>query len=119
MDPIQTLLLQANQKTNSFSATSRYKAIETAVLEKPGAQPIVFLKRRFVPSPESFFTLREHTVKQGERPDHIAHEHLGNPEQFWQVCDANQVMHPLELTEETGRTIRITLPQGIPGNSHV
>ena len=41
--------------------------------------------------------------------------YLGDPEQFWRVCDANRAMRPDELTETIGRRLRITLPEGIPG----
>jgi hypothetical protein len=31
------------------------------------------------------------------------------------VADANGAMRPDELTEEIGRKLRITLPEGVPG----
>jgi hypothetical protein len=58
--------------------------------------------------------LTEHTVNEGERLDNITALYLGDPEQFWRVCDANGVIRPEELTETVGRKIRITLPEGIP-----
>jgi hypothetical protein len=75
----------------------------------------VFLRRRFVPPPERFALLQEHTVSQGDRLDNLAAQYLGDPEQFWRLCDANAAMHPEELTDTVGRTLRITLPEGIPG----
>ena len=59
--------------------------------------------------------LQEHVVGQGDRLDNITARYLGDPEQFWRVCDANRAMRPEELTEEIGRRLRITLPEGIPG----
>ena len=59
--------------------------------------------------------LLEHVVTQGERLDNITAQYLDDPEQFWRVCDANRAMCPDELTEEVGRRLRITLPEGIPG----
>jgi hypothetical protein len=53
--------------------------------------------------------LVEHTVVQGERLDNITARYLGDPTQFWQVCDANGVLEPAEL-EQLGRTVRIALP---------
>ena len=53
--------------------------------------------------------------REGERLDIIAAQHLGDPEQFWRLCDANGAMRPDELTETVGRRLRITLPEGIPG----
>ena len=49
------------------------------------------------------------------RLDNLAAEYLGDPEQFWRICDANGVLRPDELTDTIGRRIRITLPDGIPG----
>ena len=99
-----------------FPQNSRYYTTETATLTKDG-RTIVYLKRRFVPPPERFATLEEHVVTAGERLDNITAQHLGDPEQFWRVCDANSALRPEELTEEIGRRIRITLPEGIPGVS--
>ena len=78
----------------------------------------MYLKRRFIPPAERFSVLQEHTITEGERSDNIADEYLGDPEQFWQLCDANNIMHPDELTETVGRKIRITLPEGIPGSTN-
>lgn len=98
----------------SFAPTSRYYETETAKHETPDGKLIVHLCRRFVPPPGNFQTIAEHTVKQGERLDQIAAEYLDDPEQFWRICDANGALDPAELAE-TGRKIRITLPEGIPG----
>jgi hypothetical protein len=100
---------------NPYPPTSRYLGIEIAEIESQSGKTIAYLRRRFVPAPERFSLLVEHTVTQGERPDTIAAEHLGDPEQFWRVCDANRVLRPEELTAEVGRRLRITLPEGIPG----
>jgi nucleoid-associated protein YgaU len=47
---------------------------------------------------------------QGDRLDNLAARYLGDPEQFWKICDANNVLRPDELTEEIGRVVRIALP---------
>jgi hypothetical protein len=99
-----------------FAMTSRYFSIPTAKIEKAASETIVYVRRRFVPPPERFALLQEHTVTQGERLDNITAHFLGDPEQFWRVCDANRAMRPEELTETVGRKLRITLPEGIPGN---
>ena len=98
-----------------FSPTSRYYNIETATLETPDGRTLIYIRRRFVPPPERFSLLQEHLVVQGDRPDNITARYLGDPEQFWRVCDANRAMRPEELTETIGRRLRITLPEGIPG----
>ena len=43
----------------------------------------------------------------GDRIDLISSKYLGDPEQFWRLCDMNGVMHPLDLTDEIGKIIKI------------
>ncbi len=114
-DPLAALIQAGALNTTLFPPTSRYHGIETRVLENKDGQKVVFIKRRFVPHPERFSLLQEHVVTDNERLDNITAHYLGNPEQFWQLCDANRAMLPDELTEEIGRRLRITLPDGIPG----
>jgi hypothetical protein len=114
-DPLQALLQAGALKTTLFPPTSRYHGIETATLEAADASTIVYLRRRFVPPPERFALLQKHTVTQSDRLDNLAAQYLGDPEQFWRLCDANAAMRPNELTETVGRRLRITLPEGIPG----
>jgi hypothetical protein len=117
--PLDLILGPAELKTHLFPPASRYHGLETAVLHAPDGSTIVYLRRRFVPPPERFALLQEHTVSEGERLDHLAARHIGDPEQFWRLCDANAAMRPDELTEEVGRVLRITLPEGIPGPQNV
>ena len=100
--------------SSNFPPTSRYAAIETATLEREDGKTLVYLKRRFLPPPERFALLQEHVVAEGERLDNVTAAYLGDPEQFWRLCDANGAMRPEELTEKVGRRLRITLPEGIP-----
>lgn len=116
-DPLQTIL-QFGTKTTFFPVTSRYHRIDTATLETgegKSNRTIIYLRRRFAPPLERFFLFQEHTVVQGDRLDNLAAKYLGDPGQFWRLCDANGAMRPDELTENTGRKLRITLPEGIPG----
>jgi hypothetical protein len=101
---------------DAFPPGSRYHDIEIATLELPDGRTIAYLRRRFVPPPSSFALLREHVVRPGERLDTIAALHLGDPEQYWRVADANGAIAPERLTDELGRRLRITLPAGVPGN---
>jgi hypothetical protein len=113
-DPLQQALQAAGLQPARFPPSSRYNAVETATLTAPDGRTIVYLRRRFVPPPDRFALLQEHTVVPGERLDQIAAQYLGDPEQFWRICDANNAIDPAELTEP-GRRLRITLPEGIPG----
>ena len=101
--------------TNAFPISSRYHGVETAEFTAEGGRKVAYLRRRFVPSSDRFALLQEHVVTQGERLDTITAHYLGDPEQFWRICDANNAMRPDELTEVVGRRLRITLPEGIPG----
>ncbi|HXU68339.1 MAG TPA: LysM domain-containing protein [Polyangia bacterium] len=101
---------------NPFPPTSRYFGLDLAQLPGPdGSPPIVYLRRRFLPSPASFALLQEHSVAEGDRLDNVTSVYLGDPEQFWRVCDANNAMEPEELCATVGRRLRITLPSGVPG----
>jgi len=98
-----------------FPINSRYYLTPTARLVAADGTEVVYLRRRFVPPPERFALLEEHVVSQGDRLDLITHKYLGDPEQFWRVADANGAVRPEELTEQIGRRLRITLPEGVPG----
>lgn len=114
-DPLQELLAAPGLEATAFPPTSRYHGIDTLTVEGPDGAPTVYLRRRFVPPPERFSLLQLHRVVAGDRPDLLAAAYLGDPEQFWQLCDANGVMRPDELIETIGRLLRVTLPEGIPG----
>ena len=100
---------------DAFPPGSRYHDVEVATLELPDGRRIAYVRRRFVPPAASFALLREHVVGSGERLDTIAALHLGDPEQFWRIADANDAIAPEQLTDQPGRRLRITLPAGVPG----
>ena len=116
-DPVQAMLAQTSLARNLFEATSRYYGIETETLTTSDGTTIVYLKRRFVPSPDRFQLLQEHTIVQAERLDNMAGKYLGDPELFWRIADANAAMRPEDLAQTVGRKLKITLPEGIVGNS--
>lgn len=98
-----------------FEPTSRYIAIETAKMtltDRDGRPRVIaYKRRRFVPSLDGTVTIVEHLVAEGDRLDNITARYLGDPTQFWRVCDANLVLLPDELTDEPGESIRIALPK--------
>ena len=116
-DPVQAMLAQSALQRTLFTATSRYYGIDTETITTVDRKTIIYLQRRFVPSPTLFQLIQEHTVTQDERLDNIAAKYLGDPELFWRIADANGAMRPEELVETVGRRLRITLPQGITGTS--
>jgi len=101
-----------------FPITSRYYSTPTATRETADGKTIVYLKRRIVPPPERFELLQEYVVKADDRLDKIAAAFLDDPEQFWRLADANNAMQPDDLTNTPGQVLRITLPEGIPGNQN-
>jgi hypothetical protein len=108
----------ASLPTVMFAPSSRYAGVETTTIVDWDGRIIIYLRRRFVPQPERFALLSEHSVTSGERLDHIAARAFGDPELFWRICDANRALRPEELTSEIGRRLRITLPEGVPGLSN-
>ncbi len=114
-NPLTDLLKPNSLELNLFPPTSRYYTIETAQMEDASGKTVIYLKRRFIPQPDRFAQVGEHIVKDGDRTDNLAAQYQGDPEQFWQMCDANGAMRPQELTQTTGKKLRITMPEGIPG----
>jgi hypothetical protein len=115
-DPVQALLAQTALKNTLFDPASRYFGLDTNTLSLGSGRIVSYLRRRFVPPPERFQLLQEHTVTQSERLDNLAAQYLGDATLFWRLCDANRAMRPEELTETVGRVLRITLPDGIAGS---
>lgn len=101
-----------------FPPTSRYALTPTATFVRADGSMLTYLARRFVPPPENLALLQWHRVVQGERLDNITAKYLGDPEQFWRLCDANRALRPEELTGAIGKLLRITLLEGIPGVPH-
>lgn len=116
-NPIQALLAQTSLQRNLFTSTSRYYGIATETLTRADGTTIIYIKRRFLPSVDSFQLLQVHSVVQGERLDNIAAQLLGDPDLFWRIADANGAMRPEDLVATVGRQLKITLPQGITGSA--
>jgi hypothetical protein len=94
-----------------FEHTSRYYDLETANHTTPDGRVVAYKRRRFLPQGREMQLLIDVTVIQGDRLDLIAARTLGDPEQFWRVCDANDALDPRELTAEPGRAVRVPVPR--------
>jgi len=79
------------------------------IKEKNGeAHTIVYKERRFLPKVEQMNIIQNVNVLPGERLDNFTYRTIGDPELFWHICDANEAMHPLEMTrEDPGRILNI------------
>jgi hypothetical protein len=123
MDAMQSMMMSGvfqpgSLRASLFRGNSRYYGIDTATLTTPAGKTVIYLRRRFVPSPEQFALLQEHMVVEGDRLDNITAHYLGDPEQFWRVADANNAMNPTDLVaqpDRIGSKLKITLPEGIAG----
>ena len=94
-----------------FQPTSRYVSLGITKMTTPDGRKIAYVNRRFLPQGSQLPLLGEVSVVQGERLDLLADRTLGDAEQFWQICDANNAMNPDDLTAQLGRRLRIPLPQ--------
>lgn len=94
-----------------FDPTSRYASLVPMLHTLPDGRVIAYVPRRFLPRGEALPLLVEVTVTQADRLDLITARTLGDPEQFWRVCDANNAMYPPDLTDEPGEIVRVPVPQ--------
>lgn len=115
---LDALLSNAAAGSRPFPPNSRYNGIPILTYQAasgPGAdvREVPYLARRFIPPVESFSPIGSHVVVQGDRSDNLAARYLGDPEQYWKLCDANGALHPDELVQSIGRALRIALPTGM------
>jgi len=118
--PLLALIQMGVVPSVSFPTDSRYYNSSTLTYTSPSGQQVTYLARRFVPQPgaANYSTLATHTVKQGDRLDLLAAKYLGDPLIYWLICDANGAIRPEQLVETPGKTLSITMPQGVPGLSN-
>ena len=118
MDAVQAFL-QANALTPpAFAPDSRYYGVATAQLTEADGRTVVYVRRRFLPPPENFAVLQAVAIVSGDRLDNLAARHIGDPQQWWRLADANRAMLPEALVAEPGATLNLTLPEGVPGLGH-
>jgi hypothetical protein len=93
-----------------FEPTSRYYDISEGTITLPDGRLVAYKRRRFVPQPSRFQPLAVEQVGPADRMDLIAARSLGDPEQFWCICDANETLDPYDLLVE-GRRLTIPVPR--------
>jgi hypothetical protein len=94
-----------------FQPTSRYYNIPDLQYVGPDGIPLAYKSRRLLPAGNAMPVLQEVTITAADRLDLIAARTLGDAEQFWRICDANNAMDPLDLTATLGRVLRVPIPQ--------
>jgi len=94
-----------------FDPNSRYRNLETATHTAADGREIAYVRRRFLPRPETLTPIGEAVVTDSDRLDLIAARTVGNPEFFWRVADANRAMDPADLLAPPGRRLLIAMPE--------
>jgi hypothetical protein len=94
-----------------FEPSSRYYRLETVEHAAPDGRKIAYKRRRFLPQGNTLPLAAEVSVTRDDRLDIVTARLLGEPEQFWQVCDANNAMNPEDLLQESVQVLRIPIPQ--------
>lgn len=98
-----------------FDSTSRYANIAVESYTEPDGTTVAYIKRRFLPQGDTMTPLQQVGILAGDRIDNVSAKTLGDPLQFWQICDANDAMYPPDLTYYPGTLLIIPLP-GPPTN---
>lgn len=93
-----------------FDPNSRYIVLENAIYKMPDGREITYKRRRFLPPGDSLPSLADVEVGPNDRLDRVTAQYLGDPEQFWQICDANNCMNPFDLGI-LGDILRVPIPQ--------
>jgi hypothetical protein len=92
-----------------FLRGSRYEHIPEAEIARPGGGTIRYKRIRFIPEITGQLTYK---VEEGDRPDLAAYRAIGDPEQFWRLCDVNRIRRPADLTAPPAKRIAVPRPGG-------
>ena len=93
-----------------FDQRSRYRDTENAQHTTDSGDVVVYRRRRILPRVEDMQMRGMVTVIPNERVDHLTARTLGDPLQYWQLCDANPVMNPSELLTQSS-SVKVPQPQ--------
>jgi len=95
----------------TFFKGSRYEKVGELEMELADGRLVRYKRTRFVPSTPA---RRAHVVRGDDRLDLLAFSEYRDPERFWLICDAGDVLWPPDLLSEPGQSIAI--PPGEPGS---
>lgn len=107
--------LQAG-RFEAYDEFSRYRSLPLMMYVDAAGREHVYVDRRIVPQPETMTEISRVTVRDGDRLDNIAAVQFGDARWWWRIADANRALEPAALTgtDALGRSLRITLPEGVP-----
>jgi hypothetical protein len=95
-----------------FFRGSRYENVPEAEFVSADGRSIRYKRMRFIPEISGTGV---YSVRQGDRPDLAAYNVLGDPEQFWRLCDINRVQRPVDLTRDPATVLDVPGPNGVTG----
>lgn len=75
-------------KSSRYAGTGTYAAVDAS------EESIEGLELRSIPQVHGVFF---HTVREGERLDHLAQRYFRDPRRFWKICDASDELDPFEV----------------------
>lgn len=106
---IETLVKSAAGTGGPTKQSSRYYGAAIETLTRADGVQVGYLRRRIIPQPQVYSSLRYYVVVEGDRLDNLAAKFLGDPLLYWLICDANGISDPDQLTLEPGKTINIPI----------
>ncbi len=117
-DPVQAMLAQTSLQRNLFTATSRYYGIDTETLVASDGTMIVYVKRRFLPSPDRFQLLAGTHGDSGRAAGQHRRQISWRSRTVLAPC-RRQRRHAAGGTgrKPSDEKLQITLPEGITGSS--
>lgn len=112
-DAVQLLIDAGAIPITPFGPESRYSSAPLALFQRRLDEPgLVYVRRRFIPDPNTLTIAAGHTVSAQDRPDLLGAKYLGDALLYWRIADANAVVDPHELTDTLGRRVDIPLLAG-------
>jgi hypothetical protein len=116
-DPVQMLIDAGAIPVSPFGPSSRYANVVIARYSFPADgsgenNTVAYAVRRFIPQARDIPVATWHTLRAGERIDHLAAHYLGDVELTWRVADANLVTDMLQMGTEPGERVAIPFPPG-------
>ena len=87
-----------------FDEESRYADVSEASRTEPDGREVRYKRRRLIGGRDAV-TLTRVDMEASDRLDHAAAETLGDPRQYWRICDASGVMNPRRVDESEDVTL--------------
>jgi hypothetical protein len=93
-----------------FFNGSRYQGVGDRWLRQRDGRVVAYKAPRRVEPPAA---PRAYVVRDADRPDLAAYRAVGDPERFWELCDAAGERRPSDLTARPGRRLPVPGPEGL------